>query len=74
VLYLIRDKLQEATQWDVAMQMDIMELVKVTIDQNYFDVNNTTWQQVSDRHMGYPICSILVEIFLHISKINFIPM
>jgi hypothetical protein len=50
-----------------------MELVKTTLNQNYFEFNNAIWHQESGRLMGFPISSILAEISLQNYDTNFYP-
>jgi hypothetical protein len=46
------------------MQNEVLDLVNVTINQNYFKINHTYWKQEDGTPMGSPISSILGEIFL----------
>jgi hypothetical protein len=61
---LINQKLQETVLGNKNLQDEVIELVKVTIQQNYFESNNMYWQQDSGTPVGSPIASILAEIFL----------
>jgi retron-type reverse transcriptase len=61
---LVNQRLQEIGPVSKNLQNEIIQLVKVTIHQNYFESNNMFWQQDNGTPMGSPISSILAEIFL----------
>jgi hypothetical protein len=61
---LVNQRLQVISPDNKNLQNEIIELVKVTIHQNYFESNNMFWQQDNGTPMGSPISSILAEIFL----------
>jgi hypothetical protein len=55
------------------MQNEITNLIKVTINQKYFKINNTIWQQTNGTQIGSPIPSTLAEIFLQESEKKTVP-
>jgi hypothetical protein len=46
------------------IQDELIMLVKTTMTQNYFEIDNSFWQQHEGTPMGSPISSMLAEIFL----------
>jgi hypothetical protein len=47
-------------------------LVKTTTTQNYFEIDNSFWQQHEGTPMGSPISSMLAEIFLqHLQEAHY---
>jgi hypothetical protein len=52
---------------------EIIELVNVTINQNYFKINNTYWQQQNGTLMGSSVSNVPAEIFLQELENKFYP-
>jgi hypothetical protein len=48
-------------------------MVKITMNQNYFEVDNTLWLQENGSPMGSPVSSMLAEIFLQELETKFYP-
>jgi hypothetical protein len=63
-LDIIQTRLQNNTQWDKELQKEVLDLVNVTVKQNYFKVYEEVWQQIYGTPMGSPIFGILAEIHL----------
>jgi hypothetical protein len=61
-LDIIITKMQDNTIWD-EIRKEVHDLTKVTVIQNYFEYNDSIWQQTDGTAVGSPIASILAEIF-----------
>jgi retron-type reverse transcriptase len=48
-------------------------MIKITMNQNYFEIDNTFWLQENGTPMGSPVSSILAKIYLQELEVKFYP-